>query len=132
VTPRYLLDTTVLIDHAGGWFGATALIERLLGETGELYVCDAIVAEALSKGSDEEIATIERLIAALEYAQTTPDAARRAGTMNRQSGRQSRRRLGDALIAGVAWDFDATLVTRNPRDFESQGIRVLAYGQATP
>jgi predicted nucleic acid-binding protein len=36
---------------------------------------------------------------------------------------------GDAIIAGVAWSLDATIVTRNPRDFEGQGIPVLAYGQ---
>ena len=40
----------------------------------------------------------------------------------------SPRRLGDAIIAGVAWFSDAIVVTRNPRDFEVQGVRVLGYG----
>jgi len=35
--------------------------------------------------------------------------------------------MGDAIIAGVAWFHDATVVTRNPRDFEVQGVRVLGY-----
>ncbi|MEA2623460.1 MAG: hypothetical protein QOH61_2370, partial [Chloroflexota bacterium] len=33
-----------------------------------------------------------------------------------------------ALIAGVAWTLDATIVTRNARDFEAFGIPVLGYG----
>ncbi len=57
-------------------------------------------------------------------------AAGWAGASRRRLGRHSHRRLADSLVAGVAWDFDATVVTRNPRDFESQGVRVLAYGQA--
>ncbi len=39
------------------------------------------------------------------------------------------RSLADAIIAGVARDLEATVVTRNPRDFEAQGVPVLAYGQ---
>ena len=35
--------------------------------------------------------------------------------------------LGDAIIAGVAWFNDAIVVTRNPADFEVQGVRVLGY-----
>ena len=31
------------------------------------------------------------------------------------------------MIAGVAWFLDATVVTRNPADFEIQGVRVLGY-----
>lgn len=126
---RYLLDTTVLIDHALDRYGAPELLVRLFGEANDLYVCDAIVAEATSKGSDEELATIERLIAALEYVETTPAAARWAGGSRRRLGRDSHRRLADSLVAGVAWDFGATIVTRNPRDFEGQGIPVLTYGQ---
>ena len=125
----YILDTTVLIDHALGLHGATALIERLLGETGELYVCDVIVAEALSKGTEDEIQAVERLVDALEYVETTPGAARWAGTTRRQMGRASHRRLADSIIAAVAQDFAATVVTRNPRDYTSQGVPVLAYGQ---
>jgi predicted nucleic acid-binding protein len=35
--------------------------------------------------------------------------------------------LGDALIAGAAWSLGATVVTRNPDDFERMGVPVLAY-----
>ena len=76
---RYLLDTTVLIDHAAGWPEAIRLIDQLFGEPHDLLVCDAVVTEALSKGGDREANAIGRLIDALEYVSTHPDAARWAG-----------------------------------------------------
>ena len=124
---HYLLDTTVLIDHASGWPAAVGIIRELFSEPNDLLVCDAVVAEALSKGSDDEIAAVAALINALEYVSTHPDAARWAGESRRRLGHTSPRRLGDAIIAGVAWFHDATVVTRNPRDFEVQGVRVLGY-----
>jgi predicted nucleic acid-binding protein len=102
---------------------------RLFSEPNDLFVCDAVVAEATSKGDPTELEWIERLITALEYLATTPAAARWAGASRRRLGRHANRRLADALVAGVAWDAGATVVTRNPRDFEAQGIPVLAYGE---
>jgi predicted nucleic acid-binding protein len=126
---RYLLDTTVLIDHALSRFGADQLLLDLFGETGDICTCDAVVVEALSSGSPEELRVIERLVQALEYGSTSPDAAVWAAGFRRRQGRTSRRHLGDAIIAGVAWSLGATIVTRNPRDFEGQGVPVLTYGQ---
>jgi len=124
----YLLDTTVIADHLDGKFGAPQLLARLFGETSDIYVCDAVVAEALSKGDDEQIYWMNRLLQGFEYVSTSPDAARRAGERRRTRGQGSPRRLGDAIIAGVAWQLGATVVTRNPRDFEDAGVPVLAYG----
>lgn len=126
----YLLDTTVLIDHAAGRFGATELLERLFGETGDIFVCDATMAEALSGGTAAEVDLIARVAQAFEYVATTPDAARFAAEARRRRGRGGRRHLGDAIIAGVAWSLGATVVTRNPRDFDAHGVPVLAYGSA--
>lgn len=125
---RYLLDTTVLIDHVRGKPSAVQLVRELFSEPNDLLACDATVAEAISKGDDAEIEAIGALIAALEYVATHPDAARWAGESRRRLGRTSPRRLGDAIIAGVAWFHDAVVVTRNPGDFEVQGVRVLGYG----
>ncbi len=125
---RYLIDTTLLIDHASGHPGAVALVRELFSEPNDLLVCDAVVAEALSKGADESILAITALISALEYVATSPDAATWAGASRRRLGRSSPRQLGDAIIAGVAWFNDATVVTRNPQDFQIQGVRVLGYG----
>ena len=124
---RYLLDTTVLIDHNRGKPSAVELVRQLFSEPNDLFVCDAVVAEAMSGGSDAELVAIRALIQALEYVSTHPDAAAWAGASRRRLRHSSPRRLGDALIAGVAWFNDAIVVTRNPVDFEIQGVRVLGY-----
>ena len=124
---RYLLDTTLLIDHYHGKRSAVELVRQLFSEPNDLFVCDAIVAEALSGGSDAELAAIGALIEALEYVSTHPDAAAWAGASRRRLCQTSPPRLGDAIIAGVAWFHDAIVVTRNPADFEVQGVRVLGY-----
>ena len=124
---RYLLDTTLLIDHAKGRPGAVELVQELFSEPNEMLVCDAIVTEALSGVDVDQVDAILALIDALEYVSTDPDAARWAGASRSRLRRTSPRQLGDAIIAGVAWFMDATVVTRNPADFEIQGVRVLGY-----
>lgn len=125
---RFLLDTTVLIDHAQQRAGAVEVVRGLFEEPNDLFVCDVVVTEALSKGPDEELLVIDALIRALEYVSTHPDAARWAGRSRRQRGAGGPRSLADAIVAGVAWSLGATVVTRNPRDFEVQGVPVLGYG----
>jgi predicted nucleic acid-binding protein len=63
----------------------------------------------------------------LDYISTQPEAARWAGESRRRLQRTSPCHLGDAIIAGIAWYNDAVVVTRNPADFEVQGVRVLGY-----
>ncbi len=125
---KYVLDTTVLIDHALGRPAAVELVRTLFSEPNDLLTCDVVVAEAYSAGSDEETAVIASLVDALEYVAIPPEAARWAGESRRRAGQRSHRRLGDSLIAAAAWINDATVVTRNPQDFEAQGVKVLAYG----
>jgi predicted nucleic acid-binding protein len=125
---RYLLDTTLIIDHANGYEPATTLLHRLYEEGGELFICDVVVCEALSGGSDEQRAVIGRLLSPLDYVATDPDAARAAGGARLERRRNGGRLgLGDALIAAVARGLDATIVTRNRPDFARQGASVLEY-----
>lgn len=123
----YLLDTTVLIDHAKGRHGADALVARLFEESADLLTCDIVVTEALSGGSDVERSVILALIRALGYVSTAPDAAVWAADSRRTRKVSGPRSLADSIIAGVAWFSDAVVVTRNPEDFEIQGVRVLGY-----
>jgi predicted nucleic acid-binding protein len=123
---RYLLDSTVLIDHSRGRPRAVELLESLFSEPNDVYTCDVVVTEALSGGSDEERGVIQALIRVLEYVSTHPDAAVWAAD-SRRGRRTSPRSLADSLIAAVAWSLDATVVSRNPKDFEPLGVAVLAY-----
>jgi len=125
---RYLLDSTLLIDHANGDPPAAELLQRLFEEGHELYTCDVVTCEVLSRGTDADVRHLPVLLDALEYVATSPAAARNAGEARRQrhlSG--GKRSLADALIGGVARELEATVVTRNRPDFERQGIPVLTY-----
>ena len=125
---RYLLDSTLLIDHANGDPAANALFDRFFEEGHELFTCDVVTCETLSRGDDQQRQQLARLLDALDYVATSPDMARWAGESRRlrhEAG--GRRALADALIGGIASVLDATVVTRNRPDFERQGIAVLTY-----
>jgi predicted nucleic acid-binding protein len=125
---RYLLDTTVLVDHANGFEPATRILASLFEQGGELFTCDVVTCEALSGGTDEHLESVNRLLEPLEFVATSPDAARWAAASRLARHRAGRKLgLGDALIAGVAVALDATIVTRNRPDFERQGVAVLTY-----
>jgi predicted nucleic acid-binding protein len=125
---RYLLDSTVLIDHANRDEPAGQLLERLHAEPHELYVCDVVTCETLSQGGASHLRRIRALLDALEYVATSPEAARWAAASRLKRHRAGGRLgLGDSLIAGVAAELGATVVTRNRPDFERQGIDVLSY-----
>jgi predicted nucleic acid-binding protein len=125
---RFLLDSTLLIDHANYDPEAARLLRRLFEEGHELYTCDVVTCEALSKGEPSEIRHIESLLGAFEYVSTTPRAARAAGAARRERrAAGGRRALGDALIGAIAVDLGATVVTRNRPNFERQGVLTLTY-----
>lgn len=125
---RYLLDASLLIDHSRGRDGVSELIDGLFEASDELFTCDVVVTEALSGGTEPEREIIRALIRALEYVSTSPDAAVWAAESRRSRGASGPRSLGDALIGGVAWSLSATVVTRDPGDFERQGVPVIPYG----
>ena len=125
---RYLLDSTLLIDHANRDEPAAKLLERLHSEPHELYTCDVVTCETLSQGDPDHLRQLRVLLDALEYVATSPTAARWAAASRLKRHRAGRKLgLGDSLIAGVAAELGATVVTRNRPDFERQGIEVLSY-----
>jgi len=125
---RYLLDTTLIIDHAHGYGPAMALLHKLYEDGAELFTCDVVVCEALSGGSDEHLAVVSRLLEPLDYVATDPAAARLAADARLRRHRSGGKLgLGDALIAAAAAGLGATIVTRNRPDFERQGASVLGY-----
>ena len=107
---RYLIDTTVLIDHAKARPGIDVLVATLFAEPNDLLVCDVVVAEALSGGDERQITTMRSLIRALEYVSTHPDAAIRAG--------EGRRRVG--LLASPS---SSVLLRKLRRKYDSKTLR---------
>ena len=125
---RYVLDTTLLADHANGFAPAVALLGKLYAEGADLFTCDVVTCEALSGGTDKHLEAIARLLEPLEYVATSPEAARWAAASRLRRHRAGGKLgLGDSLIAGVAAELGAAVVSRNRPDFERQGIEVLTY-----
>jgi predicted nucleic acid-binding protein len=111
---RFLLDSTLIIDHANGDEAAIALLMKLFEEGHELFTCDVVTCEALSKGEPDELRHVGVLLDALEYVSTPPSAARAAGESRRaRHVGGNHRSLGDALVGALARELDATVVTRN-------------------
>lgn len=125
---RYLLDSTLLIDHANGDQAALDMLRSLFEDGHDLYTCDVVTCEALSLGDSGDVRKVESLLDALEYVAMSPSAARWAGASRRSRHRAGgKRAVGDALIAGLAVELEAVVVTRNVRDFAQQGVETLAY-----
>lgn len=125
----YLLDSSHIIDCSLGDPAGVRLLDELFARTSELYTCEVVTCETLSGGTESGRDAIRRLLDSLEYVAVDPDAARWAGERRAErSVGSSRRHLGDALVAAVAWRLGATVVTRNARDFEPYGVPVLGYG----
>lgn len=128
---RYVLDTTVIVDHINGYQPAVEMVHSLFGETSELFTCDVVTCEALSRGDQTAISAARILLDALEYVALSPEGARWAGERRRQRIELGRGKPGtsDALIAAVANSLGATVVTRNAKDFAAFEVPVLGYEQ---
>lgn len=125
---RYLLDSTLIIDHANGDEAAVSLLKRLFDEGHELYTCDVVTCETLSNGEPDDLRHVGALLDALEYVSTSPSAARAAGeSRRRRHVGGNHRSLGDAIVGAVATELESTVVTRNRPDIERQRVPTLGY-----
>jgi predicted nucleic acid-binding protein len=129
---NYLLDSTVIIDYAVSYQPGLEIVDKLFSGGADLYTCDVVTCEALSRGGPEELVFVRSLLDALEYVAIDPDGARWAGDRRRERTEAGARKpsVGDTLIAAVAWRLGATVVTRNARDFAAFQVPVLEYGTA--
>ncbi|CAN5528301.1 hypothetical protein BH20CHL6_BH20CHL6_15590 [soil metagenome] len=129
----YLPDSTLLIDYVNDIPAGVETVQLLFAQAATLYTCEVVTCEVLSKGGSREIASMANLLDALEYVALDPEGARWAAAARREGrARAGARSLADVLLGAVAWRVGATIVTRNPRDFERMGIPVLHYGVPLP
>lgn len=105
-------------------------------DIGSTYICGPVLMEQafgaerhlIRTGSSRYVETLGRLRA--EYADRTlvPDASTYETTGRLLAQRESRGRpisFGDAMIAAICLVNDATLATRNVRDFDGLGMKLV-------
>ncbi|MBI4288273.1 MAG: PIN domain-containing protein [Chloroflexi bacterium] len=87
---KYLLDTTVLIDHLRGRCQVVELVTALAQAGNELGVCSINVAELYSGLSERHRTMAEKLIDNLEYWEATRETAKNGGELPVRSSQEGR------------------------------------------
>ncbi|HET9522047.1 MAG TPA: PIN domain-containing protein [Candidatus Limnocylindrales bacterium] len=125
---RYLLDTTFVIDHLRGDPDARRRLAQIVERGDEPFVCDVVACEAWAGAHDDLDRDLMGLLRFVEFVQAGPEQARRAGRWRADARRRgSTLSAPDALIAASAEALDATVLTRNLRDFALMPIPVETY-----
>ena len=125
---RYLLDTTFVIDYLRGEPLAIARFEQFFADGDELLVNEIVVSEAATGARMHPDPDLIAMLRPLEYVQPAVEAALIAGEWRRTALSTGHAlSLADALIAAAAKASEATVLTRNLRDFALTPVRVEGY-----
>jgi len=125
---RVMLDSSFLIDQLRGDRAAIDRFGALFADGDEPLVNLVAVCEVEAGLRPAEERAFAAIIAASEFIQAGPEAARDAGRWRRAAlGRGGALSLGDALIAAEAHHMGAAVLTRNVRDYALTPVRVLTY-----
>lgn len=124
---RYLLDSDAVIDFLNGVTATSDLIEMLYREQDDLCTCDIVIAEVFEGLIALDRAHGDKLLNSFHYLASTPSAATQAGVWRHDFSRQGRQlATTDCLIAAIAHEHHATLLTGNTAHFPMTGVSILA------
>jgi predicted nucleic acid-binding protein len=124
---KHLLDADTLIDYIVDRGNARPRITIMIDQGDEVAVCAITVAEVYSGLSDKRRDIWESWIMALSYWHIGFDVAAQAGTY-RKAASEAGRTLSttDSLLAALARDKGATLLTSNIKDYPMKDVRVMS------
>lgn len=124
---RYLLDTTALIDFSKDREPARSRILRMIESGDELGVCAVNIAEFYAGLPPERWTVWDDFLSALQYWEITWGTARQAGRFRYDFARRGiALSTADTLVAAVAWERGATILTDNVEDYPMDEVRVLS------
>ena len=129
---KYILDSTVLIDHVRGRVGARRLLRGLQADGHHLGLCVVGVGELYSSLRPTEADTAVALVNNLEFYLSSVGIGMHAGQLRADLARQGiTASITDMLIAATALAEAATVITANIRHFQVPGLNVL-HAQSDP
>lgn len=122
---RYLLDTSTLIDFSKGREPTMTRLLELIEGGDELGVCAISVAEFYSGLPVEQEAEWNEFFEQLVYWDISRSTAMHAGRMRqRHAGEGFAHTTADVLIAALAEDLGATVLTENVKDFPEGPVKI--------
>lgn len=125
---RLVIDSTFLIDHLRGLPAATDRLADIFENGDDPIVTEVIVCEVRAGLHPEDERHLAALLEPMEFVQPDPATAMRAGRWRAELRARGRTlSLADALIAAAAASMDASVLTRNVRDFALTPVRVENY-----
>jgi predicted nucleic acid-binding protein len=128
---RYLLDTDTLIDFSKGREPTRSRILQMIEAGDVLGVCAINVSEFYAGLPEEQRSTWDEFFTALPYWPISREAAIQAGRERYEFSRQGRTvTTADALIAAVARENQATIITSNIKDYPMPGVSLLSLREA--
>ena len=123
---RYLLDTTALIDFSKGREPAYSLVRRFIENGDEAGVSPINVAEFYSGLAPTQWDVWDEFFEPLILWPISLDAARKAGRFRYDFARKGiSLSTTDTLVAAVALEHRATLVTSNVKDYPMDEVKLL-------
>lgn len=122
---RYILDTDVLIDVSRAVEPAYSTVRSLLVARQDLAICVVQITEFFAGVPPLHRAGQGAFLRSFVYWDVSPRAAIQAGAYRFDFARIGiQLKTPDALIAAVAREYSAVIVTRNVRDFPMTDVRV--------
>ena len=125
---KYILDTTLLVDHLRGREEAVELVDTLALDGHRLGVCCVSITELYSGLGQHERAAADDFTDGLEYYDISREIAKEAGRYRYEFARRGTAlSTADTLIAATAIAQGATLITANTSDFPMDEIELLEH-----
>ena len=123
---KYILDTTLLIDHLRGRKEAAELVDTLALDGHRIGVCCVSITELYSGLGQDARVEADDLTDAMEYYEVSREIAKEAGRYRYEFARRGTTlATTDTLIAATAIAEGAILITGNTRDFPMEEIELL-------
>jgi tRNA(fMet)-specific endonuclease VapC len=115
---RQLLDTTSLIDFSKGFEPSTSCVKHMLSSGDEVGVCPVVVAEIFAGLPPQRHQDWHAFLVALLFWPISYSASVQAGQWRYAFARRGIQvAMMDSLVAAVADEMGATVVTSNTKDY---------------